>query len=441
MGCALGVALGVFAAAGAAGAADAADAVDAATAAATPSAVLPDRPSGDAPGPADSWLIRNGRWFDGNAFVADERLVLQGRFVDVLPGPPQRTLDLHGAWVVPPYGEAHNHNLDDLALAPALIRRYLHDGVFYLKNPTDVAEQVERVRPLINRPDSVDAVYAHAGITATDGHPSLLYRFVAEREGNPYPGGYRDHAYVCVDNEQDLAAVWPRLLATHPDFIKIYLLYTDSFAKRRDDPAFRGLKGLDPALVAKVSERAHAAGLRVTAHVETAADFSVAVRGGVDEIAHLPGYTFGVFNVERFVLDPAAVADAAARGVTVVTTTSIARNDPGNRLALIEANQVANLRALHAAGVRLALGSDDYAQTSVVEAMNLLRLEAFDRRTLLNLWTRDTAMAIFPGRSLGQLQAGYEASFLVLGGDPLVDFHETQHILLRFKQGWLLPDM
>jgi hypothetical protein len=400
----------------------------------------PEGAAPGSPGQVSRWLIRNGRWFDGQDFTAGDRSVVDGVFVDALPAAPERTLDLHGAYVIPPFGEAHNHNLEDVAAAPALIRRYLHDGVFYIKNPTDVAEQVARVRPLINRPDSVDAVYAHAGITATDGHPMLLYRFVSERPGNPYPGGYLDRAYVFVDTPADLDRVWPRLMADRPDFIKIFLLYTDSFRKRRDDPAFRGLKGLDPALVPLVVERAHAAGLRVTAHVETAADFRVAVQGGVDEIAHLPGYTFGVFNVERYVLSPADAAQAAARGVTVVTTTSIARNDPGNRLAQIEENQIANLRLLRAAGVHLAIGSDDYRETSVVEAMNLLRLGAFDTRALLNLWTRDTAVAIFPQRRLGVLKPGYEASFLVLGGDPLSDFRETGHILLRFKQGWLLPE-
>ena len=37
-------------------------------------------------------------------------------------------------------------------------------------------------------------------------------------------------------------------------------------------------------------QAAHAAGLQLTAHVETAEDFRHAVRAGVDELAHVPGW-------------------------------------------------------------------------------------------------------------------------------------------------------
>jgi hypothetical protein len=50
-----------------------------------------------------------------------------------------------------------------------------------------------------------------------------------------------------------------------------------------------GNRGLDPALVPLIVARAHAAGLHVSAHVSSAADFRIAVDGGVDQIAHVPG--------------------------------------------------------------------------------------------------------------------------------------------------------
>ena len=46
--------------------------------------------------------------------------------------------------------------------------------------------------------------------------------------------------------------------------------------------------GLHPRLVPVIVAKAHAAGLQVTAHVETAEDFRHAVRSGVDEIAPVP---------------------------------------------------------------------------------------------------------------------------------------------------------
>ncbi len=54
-----------------------------------------------------------------------------------------------------------------------------------------------------------------------------------------------------------------------------------------------GDRGLDPALAPKVVAKAHAAGLRVSAHVDTERDVRIALSGGVDELAHLPGYAIG----------------------------------------------------------------------------------------------------------------------------------------------------
>jgi imidazolonepropionase-like amidohydrolase len=50
----------------------------------------------------------------------------------------------------------------------------------------------------------------------------------------------------------------------------------------------------------------------------------------------------------------------------------------------------------------------------------------------------NTAATIFPGRKIGRLEDGYEASFLVLDGDPLADFGNTGRIAMRFKEGVFL---
>jgi len=59
---------------------------------------------------------------------------------------------------------------------------------------------------------------------------------------------------------------------------------------------------------------------------------------------------------------------------------------------------------------------------------------------ILKIWCEDTPRTIFPNRKLGLLAEGYEASFLVLDGDPLADFEQTKNIRLRFKQGDFLME-
>ena len=83
----------------------------------------------------------------------------------------------------------------------------------------------------------------------------------------------------------------------------------------------------------------------------------------------------------------------------------------------------------------MAVGTDDNNRTVVEEAENLRRLGVFDTLTLLKMWTTDTPLVIFPGRRVGQLKEGYEASFLALDGNPVEDFASVRKISFRFKQG------
>lgn len=134
--------------------------------------------------------------------------------------------------------------------------------------------------------------------------------------------------------------------------------------------------GLDPSLVPIIVAGAHWDGLRVAAHVETAADFRAAPASGIDEIAHMPGW-----YLERAEEGPSfrlteEDARAAARAGVVVTTTTVAmqpfqshhepsphhksggHEQPGHSMAMedsvwreAEHIQADNLRLLHQHGV------------------------------------------------------------------------------------------
>lgn len=299
------------------------------------------------------------------------------------------------------------------------------------------------IKNLINRPESVDVTFANAGITATGGHPVKLYEVYLAKTKKPGPDGHFDNlGYYTIDNKEDLDRKWPLIIADHPGFIKGHLLYTEEFEKRRDDPKYYGDKGLDPKVLALIVERAHAAGLRVACHIETAGDFRNALAAGVDEIAHLPGYYADLTHPEWFPITPADAALAAKKGVDVVTTTYVATDevkDP-EKLKTTREIQIHNLKVLHEAGVKLAIGPDVYGVTSLAEAMNLYQLKVFDNLTLLKMWSENSAEVIFPDRKIGRLQDGYEASFLVLDGNPIENFENVKSIRLRFKQGRIIAD-
>jgi len=378
----------------------------------------------------------NGHWFEDGAFIAGTRHVRGGRFVDAPPAAAvSSTIDLGGRFAVPPFGEAHNHNTSQ-----AQLEKYFAQGIFYIKNPNSFPGDRARAAGLVNTPSTPDVVFAGGGLTSPGGHPiSIVERGIARGTMTQADG---DGAfYYGIADRASLARRWPVILAGKPDFIKVYLLFSEAFRTRRTDAKARGWIGLDPALLPDVVTRAHAAGLRVSAHVESAADFALAVDAGVDEINHLPGFrgpapdvpvTPGLFEI------PDAVARrAAARHTVVVTTVSGAEELPKEHplRRIVEAHVVTALRRLHDAGVTIALGSDRYEFTSLDEARYLQALGVFDNVTLLRLWCENTAATILPNRRVGKIEVGAEASFLVLDGNPIEDFDAVTRITMRVKQG------
>ena len=405
------------------------------------------------PAPAPSsqhvYELRDGRWLGADGFRAGTRWVDGGRLTLRRPAHVDSVIDLAGRWVVPPFGEAHNHNLDysTPSRTDSLIRRYLRDGVFYVKNPGNLPRGRDSIVGRVNVARGVDVVFANGLLTATGGHPTGLYLRNLSRGAMTTADG-EGAFFWNIDSLPDLERKWPRILAGRPDFIKVVLVHSEEFARRRTDSAYFNWRGMDPALVPKVVRRAHAAGLRVSSHVETAADFHAALVGGVDEINHIPGFR-GDEHVQftepkRYEIAESDAKLAAARGVTVVTTlggiADFAVNGPDSlRRRAADAWFTRNLRVLHDAGVRLAVGSDAYRDDSVGEATYLATLGVLTPLELLRLWSEATPRAIFPQRRVGCLTDGCEASLLVLSADPAAEFANTRRIVLRMKDGGLLP--
>jgi hypothetical protein len=404
------------------------------------------------PGRPPVYELRNGYWFDGRGFVADTRYAVYGAITERRPEPVDSVIDLQGGYVVPAFGEAHNHNavVSDTGVAG----RYLRAGIFYVKNPNSLTRDRVAARGRFNTPRSIDVVFANGGLTGPGGHPvDLARRNIARGAWTPEMG--EGDFYHVIASRADLDAKWPAIIAAEPDFIKTYLLFSEDYARRLSDTTTYGWRGLDPALLPEIVRRAHGAGKRVSTHVETAADFRTAVAAGVDEINHLPGFRpegntiAGYGRLARYELTAADARAARARDVTVVTTVSevlelldAAIRTGGDDAPLAQrarAMIVRNLRLLRDAGVNVVIGSDRYRTTSAPEALGLRTTGVYDDTTLLRMWSVATPRAIFPERKLGVLDDGYEASLIVLAGNPLADFGNVARITLRMKDGFLLP--
>jgi imidazolonepropionase-like amidohydrolase len=392
-----------------------------------------------------NYEFANGNWFDGQKFVHRTFYSVAGRLSSKRPSRVDRVFDLSGKFVVPPFGEAHNHNLDwssDERFA-RVNKMYLDAGIFYVKNPNSLLRSKEPTSKRINLPTSVDGILSNGGLTGSGGHPIEIVTPQRGFKPEDGEGGF----YYVIDNAADLERKWPNIKAGKPDFIKTYLLYSEEYAKRKDDKAYDGWKGLDPALLPEIVRRAHRDGLRVSTHVESATDFHNALVAGVDEINHLPGFRPDRNDIANYVnLAPYQITEAdaklAGKNQTVVVTTigetaeqTFNEKLPESARLAVRAMLVQNLQLLQKHRVPIAIGSDSFRQTALPEALSLAKIKAFDNLTLLKMWCETTAATIFPKRKIGHLKDGYEANFLVLNGNPLTDFANVKTIDLRIKQG------
>ena len=399
-----------------------------------------------------SVMLTNGKWFDGSSFTDRTMYMSGGVFTDAPSGKADSVIDLRGGYVVPPFAEAHNHNFDASSpeTAKAVVARYMKDGVFYGQNPCNVLRARRGLAGYINVPTGIDVTFSNACITGPGGHPMGLFLRNLSRGGMLATDTNSTEGFLwIIANHSDLARKWPAILASRPDFIKVLLQYSDEYEKRRNDSSYFDWRGIDPKLVPEIVQRSHLAGLRVMAHVETAADFRNALHAGVDQIGHTPGFRGNeqtkLPRIQLFELSDADAARAARQGVYVVTTLSgITALSPAGPDSITRRRAdslfIRNLRMMKKHGVRVIVGSDSYRNTSVPEAMYLASLGVYTNGELLRMWSDVTPRAIFPNRRIGKLAPGYEASFLVLDRDPLADFANVKSIRLRVKQGMIIPD-
>ena len=376
----------------------------------------------------------NGRWFDGERFVARDVYVAGGRYVAVPCGSAAVTVDLAGGYVTPAFAEAHHH----MALCDEdRISRFLSRGIVYA-GIMNARVSSRACAAQLHGPDSLEIVNALAGVTARGAHPSQIGLYFLDAE-------VIDGEWVhYLDSADDLDVVWDRIAANPPDILKIYLSYSEVFERLRADASIPSwYRGLDPALATAIVERAHAAGLRVAAHVMSAHDFDVALAAGVDIIAHMPGFAPGnaftpdiehaffddlAQSPQRYLISGASARAAARRGVAVMTTVSGAEASPSEIIRK-------NFEQLTQASVQLLIGSDRGEYDSVDEALYLAQHSLMTPREILRSLSIDTPQALFPQRRLGGPGRDAEASFVVLGGDPLNDFAEIETVRAVYKSG------
>ena len=384
----------------------------------------------------------NGNIWNGSSFIDKTLFVKDGHFVAEMVK-PDSTVDLNGNYVIPPFAEAHNHAFTEERSTYVFAREnYIQNGVFYALNLTGPYTGAKRMKPQFINKKSLDVAHSYGGITFTGRHPAPAMERLYGEEDASVRWKLEGDAYWFMDTLSDVEQKWPDYIKQNPDVVKVYIIYSGG-GEGRGECGY----GLCPDVLKNVVKRAHEADKRVFAHVNTAEDVKLALKVGVDALAHLPLGNDGISYEESapFTLDPETIAEIGNRNLVITPTASLLAEDLESfRKDTLQKEinlQRKQLKELYEAGAKIALGSDGWSTNPLQEARYLNAYEIFNNKTLLNIWTQDTPKVIFPDRKIGKLQPGYEASFLVLKNNPVENFEAIEKILLSVKQGQILQQV
>ncbi len=404
-----------------------------------------------APAGADTYRLDNGQWFNGTTFERKTFYSVDGVLMRSTPGEIDDVIDLQDQYVIPPLAEAHRHDLNVEGSLDDRMEEYLAKGIFYVMVQDALYEITPSILERTGQKTTPDVVYAR-GVLIAPWYDSVidLYRMILETSAFAPRSSIADldgHVLFLIESENDIDNKWDEIVGKNSDIIKVLLAFSDVFEERLSNPV-PGIPGpgIDPKLIPLIVERAHASDRRVSAHVETAADFHVAVEAGADIIAHLPGWRIGEGagfseseSPERWKISEADARKAAAHNISVVTTAlpkTFLPNAQENKSRFDEIHSH-NLRLLYEQGVEIAVGSDS-GQLVPGELLNLATYGVFDNVTLLRMATETTARLIFANRRIGRLEQEYEANFLVLRENPIADLRNLDTVTMRFKQGEII---
>ncbi len=396
----------------------------------------------------------NGQWFDGKDFRRRTFYSVNGILTSKKTAKIGETIDLKNGYVIPPFAEAHSHKLDIKSESPEQESRFIKEGVMYVMVLNNGASNAAANRPHFNEPYTIDVLYANGGITRTGQHPAFAYERIASGIAQWWlPENMKiiqsnhkeeNNSYWFFDTIADVDKKWNAYLASKPDLVKIYLL--DS---KNNSPV---QKTISEEVAAYVTKKAHDAGLRVAAHIETFDDLKIGLRIGVDIFAHMPHYNYFFSRSEP--LQPTFTSEELKmirkRRIVLIPTLSlneefaIVRDASNNYQGRFDAKrfneavefQKKTIATLKNAGFTFAIGSD---RDSLTPELNYwVKNNIFDPLFTLQTATITTPQIMYPKRKIGLLEQGYEASFLVLEKNPLEDFDEIKNIKLRLKQGYFL---
>jgi imidazolonepropionase-like amidohydrolase len=206
---------------------------------------------------------------------------------------------------------------------------------------------------------------------------------------------------------------------------------------------------LPPEIYGAIIDEAHRRGLRVTAHIFALEDAKGLIRAGIDAFAH--GVRDQDIDDELVTMfqqrpDLMLTPNLPDRGVKVdlswlragLPATEVDKLEETNtdrpQAQALHGIQARNLAKLHAAGVRITLGTDGNRPWGAHDEMQDMVLAGMTPMQVIVAATRNSAEFLRIADA-GTLQAGKSADFIVLDANPLDDITNTRRIAAVILRG------
>lgn len=391
--------------------------------------------------PANSFVLRDVRVFDGVRFQAHRDVVVQDGVIAALsPRAPAGTdvpeYDGRGHTLLPGLIDAHTHSSGP-ARADAL--RFGVTTQIDMFTAAASLPESRAQREGLERVDEADMWSAGTLVTVAGGHGTQF--------GLPIP---------TLDSTDEANAIVAARIAEGSDFIKLVL---------EDGAGWGGsMPTLDEPTLGAAIDAAHGLGRQALVHVGSRAEALVALRAGADGLAHLFG------DAEA---DQAVIALAQWHGAFVIPTLTLLESTSGRasgidadpRLApwltpaqgdslrdafprvperetVIDRALASTLR-LHKAGVAILAGSDapnpgTAHGASLHRELELLVAAGLAPEAALAAATSVPATSFGLG-DRGQVLQGKRADLVLVAGDPAKDITATRAIVAVWKNGYHVP--
>ena len=413
--------------------------------------------AGDLAVPRSPLALRGATLIDGTGTRPNALLVISdGRIVLATEATPKalaslpaatEVIDASGKWIVPGFIDAHVH-----AESEEDLKTMLRWGVTSARlMAEDVAAARELAKTSRDRAD-IPEVFPAAPVFTTkggwwdQGQPS-------DRNLNRFPATPRE-ARASVRRAKALGAA------------EIKLMLDDMAWCRASKPS---LPRVAPNIAKALLSEARAQKLRASVHAPNLAEAKEAIAGGATALAHgvldlfdaktiavmksRPVFYIPTMDIFEFLADTGPFVDSvlsdprAAEGLppeTLARYRSAAYSD-GYRQRYPNFENVQrrlpalreNLRALHAAGVPIALGTDMWAfpGLGVSIEMDLYVRAGLTPLDAIRAATQTAARSLGIEKDRGTLEPGKRADFLVLSADPVRDIRNVRAILQVYRNG------